>query len=284
MANFQATLKSSCTFEGVGIHSGEAVTLTAKPAPSGYGIVFERLDVNCKIKASPENIGLANRATVLTDGQYFIKTPEHFLAACAGLGIDNCHVTITKEEIPICDGSSIDFVKHFLEVGIEYFDSLRPEFKIEEPIILTNTSSAGTANNTAKLIALPSQEPQLTMVLEYPDHFLGSQLISFDWNQDYFISDIAPARTYGFEHEVEALKNSGLAKGGSLENALVIGQDDFLNKPRFSDECVRHKCLDLIGDLSLFNHDIIGHIIGIGSGHALNNDLVKHLETLVRRV
>ena len=149
---------------------------------------------------------------------------------------------------------------------------------------MTNTSSAGTANNTAKLIALPSQDPQLTMVLEYPDHFLGSQLISIDWNQDYFISDIAPARTYGFEHEVEALKKSGLAKGGSLENALVIGQDDFLNKPRFSDECVRHKCLELIGDLSLFNHDIIGHIIGIGSGHALNNDLVKHLETLVRRV
>ena len=266
----QRTLRGPCSFSGVGIHSGQKATLTCRPAPPDTGLVFVRRDQQSRqVPVIPSSLVEGNRATLLQANGVSIATPEHLLSACSGLGIHNLFIDIDCEEVPILDGSALSFVSQFIKIGIEEQEVDISPFVIQEPIVLQS--------ETATLVGLPYAHTQFTYHLSYPDHFIGSQTCSFLLGEDDYAQAIAPARTYGFLAEVEALRQQGLAKGGSLDNAVVIGEDDYLTPLRFDNELARHKLLDMIGDLACLGRPIQGHIVGIGSGHGLNKDLVLAL-------
>lgn len=266
----QQSILTPFKIDGIGIHSGKAVTMVVNPAPENTGICFIRLDMNnYQIKANIHSVKPANRATILEENGVLLQTPEHFLAACAGLNIDNLFIELNSEELPICDGSAKTFTEAFIKTGLQEQAANKRVIEITEPHI--------TSVDNAKLIGLPYAGSKYTMVIEYPNSFIGTEIFSFEKGIDNFTLELAPSRTYGFEAEVKALLDQGLAKGGSFDNAVVIGEDGYLNKVRFDNECVRHKCLDLIGDLALLERDIKGHLIGIASGHALNNQFAKEI-------
>jgi UDP-3-O-[3-hydroxymyristoyl] N-acetylglucosamine deacetylase len=270
----QTTIKSKVIFKGTGIHSECKVCMTVVPAKANNGIVFFRKDQNNKkVPVSPNNLSEADRATVLKSDNIFIKTPEHFLAACYGLGIDNLDVYIDNEEVPIMDGSAIDFVKKFHDVGLTRLkEEKRTPLIVREDILINNKDQY--------LIALPNNSLKLTYLLSYPDTFIGCQTFSQKINKTTFVNELAPARTYGFYNEVKILLDKGLAKGGTINNAVIIGEKDYMNKLRFDDELVRHKTLDLIGDLAVLGNPIKGHFIAVKSGHALNKEMVHRLNNL----
>ncbi len=267
----QKTLKKNHTFSGVGIHSGQTATITLQPAPENSGIRFHYN--GHVIPALPAFCGETNRATCLQNKESIcIKTPEHLLSALYGLGIDNLDIHTDQEEMPILDGSSAIFtaaLKHDL------LDQTSPKklFKPETPLYFRD--------NQAEILVLPSETPQWTYILEYPDHFIGTQVAFFSENQGDYEQDIASARTYGFLKEIEVLRSKGLALGGSLDNAIVIGETDYMNPLRFDNELARHKLLDMIGDFCILGQRIQAHVIGIRSGHHHNVQMVKRCaETL----
>jgi UDP-3-O-[3-hydroxymyristoyl] N-acetylglucosamine deacetylase len=254
----QRTLKNPCQFVGVGIHSGKETTLRCFPAPADFGIVF-----NKTTKVSPENLRSTPRATLLGD----IFTPEHFLSACFGLGITNLECELDGSEIPILDGSALEFVLGFENAGIHDVETRHAaSLQIGKPIVIDNC-----------LIALPSDRLIFSYVLDYPDSFIGQQTYTYIFDPHTYKTEIAPARTFGFEKEVKALLERGLAQGGSIDNAVVIGEKNYLNKLRFPDELVRHKILDMIGDLSVLGRYPQCHFVGIKSGHAQNMKMVRLL-------
>jgi UDP-3-O-[3-hydroxymyristoyl] N-acetylglucosamine deacetylase len=266
----QKTISQSINFQGHGIHSGENVNITLKPASKNTGITFVRTDQNnCAINASVENLHNANRATILKNNQTTINTPEHLLAACFGLGIDNLIIEIDNNEVPIMDGSSKNFVEKLLQAGIKDLAAPKEKIIIKEPIIVKNQA--------AYLMALPCNTFKITFLIDYPETFIGDQIKSSEINDQTFINEIAPARTYGFYSEVKDLLEKNLAQGGTLENAVVVAENNYMNKLRFDDELVRHKILDLIGDLAIIGKPINGHFVGVKSGHALNGELVREL-------
>lgn len=265
----QKSLKKPFSFEGIGIHSGQSVQVTCLPAAADTGIIFRRLDLAGKeVPVCPDSLKLADRCTQLHWNSVDIFTPEHLLAACAGLGIDNMAIEIDHAEVPIMDGSALSFATGFLDAGIQELSAPVTPFVITQPILVQE--------GDRYVIALPSPISYFSYVLSYPDTFIGSQTITASTAQ--FLSDIAPARTYGFEAEIQALLDRGLAQGGCLDNAVVIGKTGYLSELRFPDELVRHKTLDLMGDLWVLGRPILGHVIGVKSGHALNAQFVKELE------
>lgn len=276
MMPLQKTIEKRVSYRGIALHSGEETTLTLEPAPAGKGIVFIREDLtNSPQVAARVNKVVSNmRGTSLGEGKVRIRTVEHILAALAGLAIDNVRVKVDGEEIPAADGSALPFVKLIQKAGIVEQEFPRQFLEINEPLWIEEGDK--------RLIVLPSPGLKITYTVDFPHSPLKSQFVEFAIDEKIFIQEIAPSRTFGFMEEVEELKKKGLIKGGSLDNAVVIDKNGILNKEglRFPNEPVRHKVLDLIGDLYLLGQPIKAHIIAVKSGHLFNVQLIQKLEEL----
>ena len=261
----QRTLRRSVSCTGIGLHSGNKVTLSLKPAPADYGIRFQRSDLGgLEIPATVTHLGGIQYQTGLTREAVSVETVEHLLSALTALGIDNVIVELNSSEVPIMDGSAAPFVYLILnEAGVKKLTAPRRYLKVLRPISLTQGD---------KRIALyPSEHFKVTYSISFDHPLLRHQTRTMRITDETFVEEIAPARTFGFLKEVEMLRQRGLALGGSLDNAIVLGETGVLNNTlRFEDEFVRHKILDVIGDLSLVGHPVIGHLVAHRGGHALH--------------
>lgn len=265
----QKTLASVISFSGIGLHSGRNVSVTLKPAPVGTGIVFVRTDLadRPKVKACAANVTGTMRATTLESGTAKVFTVEHLLAAFAALGVDNCLVEIDAVEPPAADGSALPFVRLIRDAGIAEQDA---------PAAITAVRQTYAVRLPDKFIAImPYDGLRISFTSVNPHPLLGVQFADYELTPSLFETEIAPARTIGFTHELEALKAQGLALGGSLDNAVVYDQEQVLTPLRFPDELVRHKILDIIGDLALVGGRVRGHIVAVKSSHAINTELAR---------
>jgi UDP-3-O-[3-hydroxymyristoyl] N-acetylglucosamine deacetylase len=269
----QRTLKQEICFDGIGLHTGAYASVCIKPAPRDTGIVFLRTDKNAVIKASVGAVSDTAFATTLGYNGTRIRTVEHVLAALSGLGIDNATIEVNGPEMPILDGSSLELTELIIKNGIAKQSKKRPYIRILSPISLTD--------GNAEIAVLPYNGRRITYRIHFNHHLLGEQTLSLDLTEENFVMEIAPARTFGFLKDVEYLKANGFARGGSFENAIILGEQGVLNSTglRFKDEFVRHKTLDLIGDISLSGFPIYGHIIANKSGHTTNVKFLKKLFT-----
>jgi UDP-3-O-[3-hydroxymyristoyl] N-acetylglucosamine deacetylase len=263
--NSQRTLRRPVSCTGIGLHSGNKVTLSLKPAPADYGIRFQRSDLGgLEIPATVTHLGGIRLATGLTREAVSVETVEHLLAALTALGIDNVIVELNTPEVPIMDGSAAPFVYLILnEAGVKRLPAPKKFLKVLRPISLSQGD---------KRIALyPSDHFKVTYSISFDHPLIRHQSRTMTITDDTFVEEIAPARTFGFLKEVEMLRQKGLALGGSLDNAIVLGETGVLNNAlRFEDEFVRHKILDVIGDLSLVGYPVIGHLVAHRGGHALH--------------
>lgn len=268
---FQRTIKNEVSFQGIGLHTGRLCKVTLNPSPRDSGIVFYRKDRNTLIKAHIGSVVDTAFATTLGYNGTRIRTVEHLLSVLAGLGIDNVFVEVEGPEIPILDGSSTELVSIILKGGISKQRKKRPYIKITRPIVLDDGHS--------KVAAFPYNGRRITYNISFKHPLFSSQTKSLELNEETFIKEIAPARTFGFLKNVEMLRSNGLARGGSLDNAVVIDEKGILNEGglRFQDEFVRHKILDLIGDIALLGHPLYGHIVAEKAGHATHARFVKKL-------
>ncbi len=267
---YQRTIKDSVKCNGIGLHSGVKVCMRLHPAPTDTGIIFIRSDRNnIQIEAMAQNVVSTEFSSSLGMMGSSVRTVEHLLAAAAGLHIDNMYVELNAAEVPIMDGSSYPFVELMLKSGIVQQDKLRTHIRILETIEI----SAG--NGYIKID--PSPFPAITYLMDFDHPLLHKQEFQYHPSIDGFISEIAPARTFAFQKDILTLKEKGLGKGGSLENVIILGENDILNKEglRFHDEFIRHKVLDLIGDLSLLSRSFIGHVTACRTGHTLNTRLAS---------
>jgi len=260
----------SCS--GIGLHTGLEVTMTLRPSAPNTGIVFRRLDLpgDLLVEARPENILDVHYATTLGKGGVEVKTVEHLLAAFAGLGIDNLVVELTGPEVPIMDGSAAPFVELILEAGIRRHYVPKTYLRVTRPITID------MGNRSIQV--LPSHRFRVHYSMQFDHSRFQEQHIQLEISRKTFMREIAASRTYGFLRDVEYLRSRGLARGGSLENAVVIGEDGALNDLRFEDELVRHKVLDLIGDLYLLGRPLRGTVIAKGAGHLLHTALVREIQ------
>jgi len=273
----QQTIRKEVAYSGIGLHTGEQIDLIFKPSAIDRGIVLVRGDLpdNPIIKVGVKNANRTSREISLKDNDVEIRTVEHLLAALTGLGIDNIEIVVNGNEIPIGDGSA----KHFVELlKDEIISQNKPKgvFSPDEPL--------WSSLNDKHIVLLPADEFRITYTIDFNHPVMKTQFASFVITKEVFEREIAPARTFGFLQELESLYAQGLVKGGSLENAIVIGEDRILNDNlRFDNELVRHKILDLIGDFSLIGMPILGHIIAVKSGHELNLKLAEKIEERRKR-
>jgi UDP-3-O-[3-hydroxymyristoyl] N-acetylglucosamine deacetylase len=260
----QRTLRRSTSCAGIGLHSGKKVTLSLKPAPADSGIRFRRIDLGgLEIPASVTHLGGIQWATALSHEAASVETVEHLLAALVSTGIDNVVVELNTPEVPIMDGSSAPFIYLIQEAGIKRLASPRRYLKVLRPMTLSRGDK--------RIAIYPSDHFKVTYSISFDHPLLRHQARTMQVTEESFIEEIAPARTFCFLREVEMLRQNGLALGGSLDNAIVIGETGVLNSAlRFEDEFVRHKILDVIGDLALVGHPIIGHVVAHRGGHALH--------------
>jgi UDP-3-O-[3-hydroxymyristoyl] N-acetylglucosamine deacetylase len=260
----QRTLRRSISCAGIGLHSGKKVTLSLKPAPSDFGIRFRRIDLGgLEIPATVSHLGGISYATGLTKEDGSVDTVEHLLAALVSMSIDNVIVELNTPEVPIMDGSASPFIYLLQEAGIKRLSAPRRYLKVTRPIALSRGDK--------RIAIYPSDHFKVTYSISFDHPLLRHQARTLRISEDTFLEDIAPARTFCFLKEVEQLRQNGLALGGSLDNAIVIGDTGVLNNAlRFEDEFVRHKILDVIGDLALVGHPIIGHVVAHRGGHALH--------------
>ena len=260
----QRTLRRSVSCAGIGLHSGKKVTLTLRPAPANSGIRFRRTDLgDLEIDATISNLAGIQYATGLARNEGTVETVEHLLAALVSLGIDNAVVELNHPEVPIMDGSAAPFVYLIQEAGIRTLPVPRRFLRIARPIEL--------ARGDKRIAFYPSDEFKVTYSISYDHPLLRHQSRATTMNESVFVDEIAPARTFTFLKEVELLRQHGFALGGSLENAVVVGEAGVLNHPlRFDDEFVRHKILDVIGDMALLGFPVIGHLVAHRGGHALH--------------
>lgn len=273
----QRTLRGPCSYHGVGLHTGRDSTVTFKPAPPGSGIVFVRSDVPSAppIQASIRNVmmrGETPRRTTLSSGGVQVCTVEHVLAALLGLGIDNVVVELTSDEpAEPTDGSCRPFVDIITKAGIVEQDAPLQHLEIVEPV---SYSDGGVS-----LFAAPHDGFRVSFTIDYPNPTIGAQYASFEIDEETFRKEIASARTFALQEDLDGLKRIGLIRGGSLENAIVVGSEGIVNKDklRFRDEFVRHKVLDLLGDLALVGMPLVGHIYASKSGHASNVRFVERI-------
>lgn len=269
---FQRTIRGKLTISGVGLHTGMEGTITLVPAPRDSGISFFRRDRGVFIKADVNSVCDTAFATTLGSGATRVKTVEHLLAALYGLGIDNLLIEVEGPEIPVLDGSSAVFVERILKTGLAKQASPRAYLKILRPVAFREGNS--------EICVFPHNRTLVSYRIHYSHRLLGDQKISLAIDEETFAKQLAPARTFGFLKDVEVMRANGLAKGGSYDNAIILSDTAVLNKSglRFQDEFIRHKVLDLIGDISLVGFPIMGHIIGVRTGHATN---VKFARTLL---
>ncbi|HML34109.1 UDP-3-O-acyl-N-acetylglucosamine deacetylase [Sporomusa sphaeroides] len=267
----QTTVASRVMYTGIGLHSGRDVTIALNPAPADSGIVFVRTDLAGlpRVAAQAANVTNTMRATTLESGAAKVFTVEHLLAAFYAMAIDNCLVEISSVEPPVADGSSLPFLRLIESAGIVRQAQLR-----RPPIVVKETIAVRYPD---KFIAiLPYDGFRITFTSINPHPLLGVQFGDYEITPEVFARELAPARTIGFMHEVEALQAQGLALGGSLDNAVVYDDEKCLTPLRFPDELIRHKILDVIGDLALAGR-ITGHVIAVKSSHALNTALAKEI-------
>ncbi|MEQ8701249.1 MAG: UDP-3-O-acyl-N-acetylglucosamine deacetylase [Bauldia litoralis] len=272
---FQKTLKESISCSGTGLHSGQRLTLTLRPADPDTGLVFRRTDLpgrGATIQARWDNVVDSRLCTTIgNDDGVTIGTVEHLVAALAGAGVDNVLVEVNGAEVPAMDGSAEPFSFLIECAGTVEQDAPRKAIQILEPV------SVGDVAKSATL--MPSSGRSFSFEIDFDNSLIGRQHLHVELVNGTFRRELARARTFGFEHEVAAMRSMGLARGGSLENAVVVSDGRILNEDglRFDDEFVRHKLLDSIGDIYLAGYPIIGHFHGFKSGHALNNTLLRKL-------
>jgi UDP-3-O-[3-hydroxymyristoyl] N-acetylglucosamine deacetylase len=268
----QQTLASRFERSGVGLHSGLSTQVKVLPADAGEGRYFVRTDLSGQpiIPARIEAVRHTLLSTELATDAASVRTVEHLLAALAGMGIDNARIEIDGTEVPLLDGSAQEWVKAIGAVGLLAQAAERPQYQLTEPIWVRHED--------AFVAALPAPELRFSYGIDFESAAIGNQWFSWSPAQDSFAEAIAPARTFGLAHQIEQLQQQGLIKGGSLENALVCDQTGWINPPlRFSNEPVRHKLLDLVGDLSLLGTLPPMHVLAYKASHHLHTQLTQHL-------
>jgi len=277
---FQNTIKKQVELKGIGIHSGCRSNVSLIPAPVNTGIIFLPLnkDPLNEIKAHIDNLLFTNNAITIGIEGFNIQTIEHFMAAFYAYDITNLYVLVEGKELPILDGSSREIVDAIESAGIYVQNAFYDIFCIPYPIWVEE--------DDRYLIALPGNDYKVTYTIDFTSKSdaIGTQTAHFIINKETFKKSIAPARTFGFFEDLDQMKINNLALGGSLDNALVFTKDRLINDDlRFTNECVRHKILDLIGDLSLTGYKIMGHFIACKSGHSMDAELVKKISKLIKR-
>lgn len=276
MKRNQHTIGKDVTYKGLGLHSGMPVTMTMHPAAPGAGIIFKRSDLpgGPEVPAQSRYITNTLRATTLEKGEAKVFTVEHVLSALYALQIDNCVIEMDSPEPPVGDGSAKTFCDMVEEAGIETQDEMIP--------ILTLDTSAAVYEDNKFITALPYDGLRITFTSINPHPLLGTQMRDVVIDHDSYMKEIAPARTIGFTWELEAMRKMGLGKGGTLENAVVYSETECLSQLRFPDELVRHKILDILGDISLVG-PLHAHIIAVLGSHKLNAELSEKLQALKKR-
>lgn len=275
MRQMQKTLQREVIFEGIGIHSAQPSKIVLKPAPSDFGVVFENpLFPNEVFKIGSVSPEVSVQATVVKSSKWILSTIEHLLATLTALGVDNVLIEVNGSEIPILDGSALGFVQEILDCGfvqqrsVKRFLTPRERLKFED-------------NKNGRIIEIyPMQDDDKRLHLDYTAEFsnnlVGCSQLQCVLTSDFFVQDIAPARTFGFLEQIKQIRELGLGKGTSLGNTLVLSKEGFLNEPRFENECVRHKVLDLIGDIGLLGLTLAGRVVAVKTGHSFNREIVSH--------
>ena len=271
----QRTLKNIIRATGVGLHTGEKVYLTLRPAAINTGIVFRRIDLPepVEIKAEPHNVGDTRLSSTLESGEVKVSTVEHLMSALAGLGIDNVYIDLTSAEVPIMDGSAGPFVFLLQSAGIEEQSAPKKFIRIKKSVQVME------GDKWVRFEPYDGFKVSFTIDFSHPVLDSSSQSLTVDFATTSYIKEVSRARTFGFMQDVEMLRSQGLALGGSLDNAIVMDEFRILNSDglRYEDEFVKHKVLDAIGDLYLLGHPLVGAFTGYKSGHALNNRLLRCL-------
>ena len=275
----QRTLKSLTRAVGVGLHSGQRVELTLRPAQPDTGIVFRRIDlpVPVDIPVSALSVTDTRMASTISNGDAKVQTIEHLMSACAGLGLDNLYVDITAEEIPILDGSAASFVFLLQSAGIELQNAPKRFMRVKHAVEVREGEGANL--KWARLEPFRGYKLSFEIVFDHPAVDATGQRVEFDMGTDSYSRDIARARTFGFTKDVEMMRTNGLALGGGLDNAIVMDDYKVLNAEglRYDDEFVKHKLLDAIGDLYCVGKPLLASYSAFRSGHALNNKLLREL-------
>src|SRR6478736_7838623 len=275
----QRTVKQLVKTIGVGLHSGTKVELTLRPAAPDTGIVFRRVDLDPAVEfpASATGVGDTRMASTLHQDGAKVSTVEHLMSACAGLGIDNLCIDLTAEEIPIMDGSASSFVFLLQQAGLQEQPAPKKFVRVKKPVEVREGS--GAQEKWARLDPYDGFRLKFFIEFNHPAVDRTGQIAEVDFNAESYVREIARARTFGFMQDVETLRGLGLARGGSLENAIVMDEYRILNSDglRYDDEFVRHKILDAIGDLYLVGHPLLASYTAHKSGHGLNNQLLRAL-------
>lgn len=271
----QTTISREVSVEGIGLHTGNKSKVTFKPAAAGYGIHFTRVDIpgSPSVEANFRHVLGVTRGTVIGSDKFQVHTVEHILAACAGLRIDNMQVCLNNNEPPVLDGSAREFADKIREAGITELDAPREYLTLSKPVHFENGKT--------KYSAYPSDKLTIECTIGYDHPYLRHQQAAFEITPESFLRDISSARTFCFDYEIESLHSKGLGKGGDFSNAIIIGHDGIHNpdkKLRYADEFVRHKVLDLLGDLFLMGRPLKARIVAERCGHANNIHFAKMLE------
>ena len=270
--DYEHTIASQVSLTGIGLHTGVPVNVTLQPAPARQGIVFRRTDLDgFEIEAQARHVARLSYATSLMKRGVLISTTEHLLSALAGAGVDNVTVEINNLEVPILDGSALPFARAIARAGLRRQRTRRRYAKILKPVEIVDGQK--------RIGVYPGEGFSVDYRIFFPHPLIKHQEYTFSFNAPSYQDEIAPARTFGFVEEVELLRKNGLVRGGSLENAVVLSQDGLINPEglRFADEFCRHKILDLIGDLVMFGHPLLGHVVADRAGHAMHYALVSQL-------
>ncbi|WP_029910902.1 UDP-3-O-acyl-N-acetylglucosamine deacetylase [Pelobacter seleniigenes] len=270
----QKTIDKTTTISGIGLHSGARIDMKLRPATENTGIIFHRLDSErvIDIKACAENVVDTRLATVIGRDGVSVSTIEHFMAALAALGIDNLHIDINGPEVPVLDGSAAPFIREIQQAGVRTLHSSRKFIAIRKPLEIIEGEK--------RISIIPSRFFRISFDIAFDHPAISVQHYSMKFTTENFCKEVASARTFGFLHEVEYLKANGLARGGSLENAVVIDDNGVMNPEglRFQNEFVRHKVLDSFGDFSLLGAPLLGHIRAFKAGHDLNAKMVRKIK------
>lgn len=274
MEIYQHTLSRPVEFSGVGLHTGVRTSAKIVPAAPGTGIVFRRTDLGVDIPASVENVVETSYATVIGAGKARVSTIEHFLAALYAMQIDNAVVEVDGPELPVMDGSALDVARALFECGPARQQARRNFLRVWEN---------GKIRRNGSLVTLsPSEDFELLVTVDFAGTAIGRQWAKFTLDPESFLREIAPARTFVLREQIDALRAAGLAKGGSLDNAIVVEGDKVYNHEglRFPNEFARHKLLDLIGDIALLGRPVRGSFVAVRPGHTVNRDLTAYLAAL----
>lgn len=272
----QRTLKNVIKATGVGLHTGEKVYLTLRPAPADTGIIFVRSDLEppAEIPALAQNVGETTLSTTLVQDGVRVSTIEHLMSAMSGLGIDNAYVEVSAAEVPIMDGSAGPFVFLIQSAGIEEQDAPKRFIRVTKAVHIED------GDKSVSIEPFDGFKVSYTLLYDHPVYRRYTKSATIDFSSTAFVKEVSRARTFGFMHEFEELRNRNLALGASMDNAIAVGDYKVLNEDglRYEDEFVKHKILDSIGDLYLLGHSLLGEFKGHKSGHALNNQLLRKLQ------